>query len=275
MSSKELVTPKVRREGQVVAPVAPATRRTAFARFASVAVVAASLARCAGEEMPATPASCDEATGTGCDAGSRRDASNDSPAPMNKDAGMTPVSDASVARDASVDAARPRDNSGNLLRNGTTLPSTEGECVQSGPSVAFDCAPSSNGNVYTLRNVNLANSLNVSFNDAEDGTRFGSHNVVFFGGVRNATGSLSVYATTRNENAEGVCALGSITNLNFPTNSTTFTYTVNVGTVKLARVEQPVRVTMTGVASSVDGTSVTAATVELQTIGGCVSANLQ
>lgn len=271
MSSKELVTPKVKREGPVVAPVA-APRRTAFARFAGVAVVAASLARCAGEEMPAAP-SCDEATQS-CDGGSRRDASTDVQMPKN-DAGMAPVSDAAVARDVPVDSARPRDNNGNLLRNGTTLPSTEGECVRSGPSVAFDCAPSSNGNVYTLRNINLANPLSVSFRDAEDGTSFGSHNVVFFGSVRNATGALSVYATTRTTDAEGVCALGSITNLNFPTNSTTFTYTVNVGTVKSQRVEQPVRVTMTGVASSTTGDAVTAATVELQTVGGCVSANLQ
>jgi hypothetical protein len=32
---------------------------------------------------------------------------------------------------------------------------------------------------------------------------------------------------------------------------------------------------MTGVASSTTGDAVTAATVELQTVGGCVSANLQ
>lgn len=269
--NNKLVTPEVKKG--VVAPVA-APRRTAFSRFAGVAVVAASLARCAGDEAPAIPA-CDMATDSmGCDAGSRRDASTDVPM-QKKDSGMT-VSDAAVARDVPVDSARPRDNTGALLRSGTTLPSTEGECVVSGPSVvAFDCAPSSNGNVYTLRNVNLANPLSVSFRDAEDGTSFGPHNVVFFGSVRNATGALSVYATTRNTDAEGVCALGSITNLNFPGNSTTFTYTVNVGTVKMQRVEQPVRVTMVGVATSTDGTSATAATVELQTVGGCVSANLQ
>ena len=270
MSSNKIVTPAVRREGQLVPAVSAVTKRTAFARFAGAAAV---LAGCAGEDVVGAPP-CDTATMV-CDAGSRTDARADVPMPMKNDAGMSTPDAAVAPRDAAVDAARPRDNTGALLRSGTTLPSTDGTCVESGSSVTFDCAPSSNGNVYTLRNVNLANSLNVSFRDAEDGTSFGAHNVVFFGGVRNATGALSVYATTRNVNSDGVCALGSITRLDFPTNSTTFTYNVNVGTVKLARVEQPVRVTMTGVASSTTGDAVTAATVELQTVGGCVSANLQ